>query len=459
MCADRKGALVRLPSKALRDVSPQLRGDLRQMFARGGLHFEEDGKSAIRIRSDGGGSRLIVELPLQGTDGHLRSDVKERLGRGSPKFDEGAPRLFQAAVAQSGVALSRLGQWELALMEARSPQQIVNELNRLLKDQAEGGAHLRLVRLLSTDRLFRRLFLLELIDGLLAGMSVNDLRKRAHGGWASGLIELQPQAIVCPPLVARNQPLAAALMTPYLMAVIVMPAEGGFIREVDMSAWPTGMAALRLGGPGKAVYTGMKTIPAGHAQEMLSLYVGASNQTLEHLTAPERWTDQNGEFESDERSMAWTSVRIGLDAVASVGAEWSSRQAIWEAFRALSVLAGFWGDTPLAEVLAPEHIRLHAVATIPNDAERRFASAIVDKYEETINKAFGADAPDKVAQIRNLVHGVARRGQDRTLRLRVLYELEENSPDLQLVQDVATLWWQAVLLPPKALVQPGRAPW
>ena len=189
------------------------------------------------------------------------------------------------------------------------------------------------------------------------------------------------------------------------------------------------------------------------------MYVDAANHTLEHLTAPERWIDQNGDFDSDERRMAWISVRIGLDAIASVGAEWSSRQAIWEAFRALSVLAGFWGDRPLAEVLTPDLIREHAVARIPDQAEKKYASAIVDTYEQTINKAFGANAPEKVAQIRNLVHGVARRAQDRTLRLRVLYELEENSPDLQLVQDIATLWWQAVLLSPATLGRPGRPPW
>jgi hypothetical protein len=430
------------------------------MFARGGLHFEEEGKTAIRIRSGGGGSRLIVELPLQAAHGRLRSDVKERLGRGSPEFDDETHVLFGDAVAKNGVALSRLGQWELDLMTAKSPPEVVEKLARLIENQAQGGAPLRLVRLLSTDRLFRRLFLLELIDGLLAGMSLGDLRKRARGGWVSGLIELQPQAIVCPPLVARNQPLAAALMTPYLMAVVAMPADGGgFMREVDMSAWPTGMAALRLGGPGKGVYTGLKTIPSGHAQRMLSMYVDAANHTLEHLTAPERWIDQNGDFDSDERRMAWISVRIGLDAIASVGAEWSSRQAIWEAFRALSVLAGFWGDRPLAEVLTPDLIREHAVARIPDQAEKKYASAIVDTYEQTINKAFGANAPEKVAQIRNLVHGVARRAQDRTLRLRVLYELEENSPDLQLVQDIATLWWQAVLLSPATLGRPGRPPW
>jgi hypothetical protein len=127
--------------------------------------------------------------------------------------------------------------------------------------------------------------------------------------------------------------------------------------------------------------------------------------------------------------------------------------------RALSVLAGFWGDVPLASVLTPDHLRVHAVAAIPNVAERRYASGIVDKYDETINKAFGVGAPEKVAEVRNLVHGVARRGQDRTFRLQVLYELEENSPDLQLVQDVATLWWQAVLLSPETLGRPGRPPW
>lgn len=459
MRAHSKGALVRVPPKALRAVSPQLRGDLRQMFAKGGLHFEEEGSTAIRIRSDGASGGLIVELPLQAANGRFRADMTERLARGSPKFDDTAPSLFASAVATNGVALSRLGAWELTLLQARTPSDVVNELTRLVKSQEDGGAPLRLVRLLSTDRLFRRLFLLELIDGLLAGMSLSELRKRAHGGWVSGLVELQPQVFVCPPLIARNQPLAAALMTPYLMAVVILPADGGFMREVDMSAWPTGMSALRLGGPGKGVYTGMKTIPTGHAQTMLAAFVDASNRTLQHLTAPELWTDHNGELESDERRMAWTSVRIGLDAVASVGAEWSSRQAIWEAFRALSVLAGFWGDIPLADVLRPAHLRAHAVAAIANIEERRYASAIVNKYEETINNAFGQDAPDKVAQIRNLVHGVARRGQDRTLRLRVLYELEENSPDLQLVQDVATLWWQAVLFSPERLARPGKPPW
>lgn len=81
------------------------------------------------------------------------------------------------------------------------------------------------------------------------------------------------------------------------------------------------------------------------------------------------------------------------------------------------------------------------------------------KDEETITRAFGVDAPDKVAQVRNLVHGVARRGQDRTTRLKVLYELEEHTPDLQLVQDVATLWWQAVLVSPETLARAGRPPW
>jgi hypothetical protein len=459
MTARAKGALVRVSSKALREVSTEMRGDLRHTFAIAGLHFAEEGQSAIRIRTDGQASGLIVRFPLQTADGRLRLDVLERLGRGMPGFERAASGVFQKAIDEYGVALSRLGGWELRLMQAASPKAVVAELSQLVMGQAQGGAPVRLVRLMSTERLFRRLFLLELIDSLLAGVSLSQLRKRARGSWVSGLVELQPQAIVCPPMIARNQPLAAALMTPFLAAVILVPKVGALVREVDMSAWPTGMSALRLGGPGKGLYMSMKTIPHQHADTMLSFYLVGSNRLLQHLTAPERWTNENGELLSVERRMAWTSVRIGLDALASVGAEWSSRQAIWEAFRALSVLAGFWGDVPLASVLTPDHLRAHAVSVIPDVAERLYASAIVDKYDETITKAFGVDAPEKVAQVRNLLHGVARRGQDKTLRLQVLYELEESSPDLQLVQDVATLWWQAVMLSPETLGHSGQPPW
>jgi hypothetical protein len=455
-----KGAFIRVSPRALREVSPELRGDLRQMFGRAGLSFTEEGEAAIRIRSDDDTSGLVVEIPLQTANGRLRGDVLKRLERGGLGFDSAASGMFRSAANQYGVALSHLGALELTLMQATSPEALVDELTRLVESQAQGGGPVRLVRLLSTNRLFTRLFLLDLIDGLLAGVSVSEFRKRARGSWISGLVELQPQAIVCPPLIARSQPLAAVLMTPFLAAVVLLQRKGTFVREVDMSAWPTGMSALRLGGPGKGVYTGMKTIPDHHAETMLSLYVRASNRLLQHLTAPEKWVDESGEFQSDERRMAWTSLRIGLDAVASVGAEWGSRQAIWEAFRALSVLASFWGDdVRLASVMTPDHLRTHAVAAIPDVAERGHASGIVDKYEETIKKAFGDNAPGKVAQVRNLVHGVASRGRDRTLRLQVLHEIEESSPDLQLVQDVATLWWQAVLLSPETHARPGRPPW
>src|SRR6266700_86007 len=110
-----KGALVRISSSALRGVSPELRDDLRQMFAKAGLHFAEEGKAAIRIRSDGEMSGLIVQLPLQTADGRLRADVLKRLTRGSPTFSTEASRMFQTAVDRYGVALSRLGAWELRL--------------------------------------------------------------------------------------------------------------------------------------------------------------------------------------------------------------------------------------------------------------------------------------------------------------------------------------------------------
>lgn len=63
-----------------------------------------------------------------------------------------------------------------------------------------------------------------------------------------------------------------------------------------------------------------------------------------------------------------------------------------------------------------------------------------------------------VAEVRNLMHGVAST-RDRTRRLRVLYRIGQHLPNLQLINDIASFWWMALLMEPERTARPGTAPW
>jgi hypothetical protein len=63
-------------------------------------------------------------------------------------------------------------------------------------------------------------------------------------------------------------------------------------------------------------------------------------------------------------------------------------------------------------------------------------------------------------ELRNLVHGVGAQGpRDRDVRLQLLRDPSVHTPNIQLVSDIACLWWSALVLAPRALCTPGRPPW
>jgi len=171
-------------------------------------------------------------------------------------------------------------------------------------------------------------------------------------------------------------------------------------------------------------------------------------------------------LDADAFWLSWSSILLGMDAVTSLGAEWNQPEAIWTAFRALSILQGIWqGDRRsaphLSYLLDPRILRQHAISSFPQGPQRDWASGVIDNYEGDVKARFPATTMDdslkEIAEIRNLLHGVQATG-DRIRRLKVLYRISEHSPNLQLINEVAAFWWMAALLDTSHILRPGIAP-
>jgi len=426
------------------------------------MEYRQDRSGRIRWRSVPKPPRLISAIRLQTARGEFRTDARERLGNpGHDGLDAGP--MIRQWTEKFGLEGGVWADAQVALLSAPDPIPVLANL--------KSGVPLTFFRLRTETSLWRRLLLWQAITELASGTPAERVVETLHGKQnfaVSGLIELAPASVICGPLLARQEPLAAVLITDGGAQVAVLPARGVFRRPIRIVDWPIGMVRLSFAGPGLGTHaTGIREFTAGHAESMLLAATRGANRLMDHLTSPQEWTASDDIVDLDSRWMTWSSVLFGLDAIASLSATWMGADTLWVAFRALSILQGIWnGDRHdsvlLDHLLDPRRIHDFAITALPQGQERVYGGGIVANYERDLHTAFPGEELDailkKLTQLRHLVHGVRGRAGS-TIRLEVLRQLEHATPNLQLINEVAAYWWMAVLLRPRSYCRVGFAPW
>ncbi len=400
---------------------------------------------------------------LQDDDGAFSADAQARL-----RTEGGQLGLDRAIARHAGVGGIDLSQWGEHEYNVATQPDTIAALKRL---QAMSPTELSFFRLRTTDALMARLFtweiLTELVNGTPSQHVLTALRQQ-EDRLVGGIVQMAPAGYVCYPLLARPQPLAAVFLTAYGSQIVVMPKRGMFVRPVEFTTWPVGLARIRFAGTGAGVYaTSVRAFPERHAESLLRFLLKRGDLSIHRLTTPERFRTENGELDVDAHWVLWSSIRFGMDSTTSLAVEWNQASSTWTAFRALSTLQGIWQGArqkapPLSSVIDPRHVRTYAVSTFPEGPERDWATGVVDNFQRELEDRYQPKTLDEalrdIGDIRNLVHGVYATG-DLTRRLKVLRRVEKHQPNLQLINDMAAFWWASVLIETDKNAEPGCAPW
>ena len=447
--------------QSLDRLRPALKKELRPLFAATGVRYRLVG-DRVEVRADP--TDMIYARSLRTGTGGLRADVASILERDTVGLDirPGLSAFLEKHRAHQVTGVPDMVRVQLELLLCDDP---VGELAAMAERDDLG-----LYRLGMHNRGWMRLGFWRLLDQLIDAHDPAAITTIAsdRDSTINGLLETSPGALVCAPLMARFQPLAAVVELPNMAQVAIVAERGaGFPREMHLPSWPVGAAQARLHGSGVGLYAGApKTFPVGDVEAMLQALVAGSNSLVGGLTDPLRWVGAGGVVDLDERKIAWASLQFGVDALASLGAEWGSRDSLWSAFRALGILHGVWEGSrtrsvPFTELFDPERLRTHVLPVIPVGSFRDWGHAVVRNYEASLDRAFPtrAAALEAVLQVRNLVHGVGAHSKVRAARLNALQAVGEGQPALQLLADVAALWWTGVILDPERMFRPGVTPW
>jgi len=453
-----------LGSEALPVLDQTFQGGFRNAINGAWMRYrrESDGRITWRALNS---PTLISALKLQTADGRFRADARARLDGDLPG-NLGASDELHQSIRRSGVETSPWAEWQLELLTSDDPIAVLDRV------RASISGDVIFYRLKTTPALWWRLALWQAITELAKGAHPQAIAEAVQGRRnpaVSGMVELAPASVVCGPLLARQQPLAAVFMTAQGAQVLALSGANAFERPTHIASWPIGMYRIIFSGPGHRTHaTDVRGFDSGHAERMLTAAVSGANRLLHYLTAPQLWIDaQSGALDLDGRWMTWASVLFGLDAIASLGAVWTGADALWSAFRALGVLQGLWNGNDIDRVLLdqlldPRLLKAHALPAFPAGQERDWAAGMVSNYERDIEAAFPGQSLDQalktIVQVRNLVHGVrGRKGS--TVRLEALRQIERSTPNLQLINEMAVFWWTAVLLSPSSHCRVGVAPW
>jgi hypothetical protein len=430
--------------------------NLQKFFLGAGFRFARDGEAGIWIKSDRKTTPFVEVVPLQDSEGRMLLDAQERLDPDNLGADREVAELIQNQLKHGLVPPSAVMKFQVKVLLSQDP------LGALKEEADHDNTSLWAIK--TTEAFRRRILIFEVLDYLREGGDPTTFRERprVRNPLLSGLVELQPASTICSVLAARNQPLVAVLLTPFLSQVVLVPRHGAFVREPSMQPWSVAFGRISLFGADREAYrTPVTTLPKGHGQAALFAAVSGANRLFRQLTQPEAWST-NGSFDLDGRLLAWSSVRFGLDAISAVAADWASHEAIWSAFRALTILQGLW-QCQLSDLLNPDRIDAHVVPLLFDDAEKSWAAGIVANYRKTLAEAFPGRSSGtvavKLANIRNLVHGTRAESKDPMARVEVLRSVERAGPSLELIRDVAALWWTAVLVSPETHCRPGSPPW
>jgi hypothetical protein len=346
----------------MRDLNRlKLRKNIQQFFADAGLRITRDGDDAVAIRSDLRAATFLEAQPLLDSSGNLLSDAVKRLDPEGFGHDRGVAELVELQKSHGLRPPSALMDFQMELLASRDP---LGTLVGLAQRQNTALWALR-----TTAPFRRRLMIFEIFEYLRHGNDPAKFaeRKRVEIPLVSGLVELQPASNVCSVLAARNQPLVAVLLTPFLSQVVLVPAHGAFTREASVPPWPVAFGQISMSGPRVGAYaTPLKRLPPGHGDAALRAIVASANVLFDQLTRPEEWSKE-GAFDFDGRLLMWGSIRFGLDAITALAADWSSPEAIWTAFRALTILQGIW-DCQLSDLLNPGRLHAHVLPHLFNPA-------------------------------------------------------------------------------------------
>ncbi len=460
-------AWVALPppitTATLKQLDPGLSGGFAGVARRAGLQYRPSASLPPQLRAGAAFPPFFRLVALQDASGEFVADAQSRIN------DGGAPMGFAEAVAKHAagqqIHTTAWGQAQLGILRDPDTVSVLRQL------QASAESPLKFFRLRGTVALLARLFVWELITELVRGVPPSEAVRSGlnrNDRLVGGLVQVAPAGFICYPLLARSQPLVAVFTTEHGTQVVALPGRNAFVRPIEFVTWPVGTSRMHFGGPGRGLYaTSVKAFPEGHAEGLLRFLVQRADVALQYLTAPERWSESDGVLDVDGFWLSWSSVLFGMDAMTSLGAEWTQPTAIWTAFRALGILQGIWqGGRPqaprLADLLDPRNLRQHAVGRFPHGPERDWASGVVENYERDLRERFPAgtldDSLKEIAEVRNLLHGVRSTG-DRMRRLKVLQRISDHSPNLQLVNEVAAFWWMAALIDPSHIARAGTAPW
>lgn len=317
----------------------------------------------------------------------------------------------------------------------------------------------RLFRVRATQRLMFRLAFWRMCDQLRDGVDPGDVKASTpqHLELVNGAVELSPGSMPAAPLFARSQPLAALLLTSQGAQVAVLTDHGMFDRPLGVSSWPVGLPGPRFSAAERQVYrSASRTFAVGAIERMFRENVDATNRLLDRLTDPGLWVDGSGEINLDDRWASWTTVGWGFDSLASLAANWGDEESFWIAFRSLGLLLGARReDLQLHDLLDPARIRRDVLPHLPDDI-RSWSGDVVENYAEELNRLTRPGMPEATRQVqdlRNAVHGIFASKTDPHRRLRVLRNIAGEQPGLQLVIDIAVMWWWAALIAPESVLR------
>lgn len=429
----------------------------------------KDGTYAVRSAPLTSSSPFITLQPLQTASGSLREDIRSLIldaGDLTPAALSGnvISRVLESPHATNFGPMTELQAAGLELLLGRDP---VVALGKLLSQLPI----LRVYRLVPSQKYYSREFFWRYITAAQEhNLSWKQARaqKKLFGdddGPRMGISPHQPSVLVSGPLTARAQPLAAVFTTARNAHLIAIPYQGAFTRPTNTGTWPSASGTPVFSGWGEGVYRSrFDSVPDALARDMLASFCVGANRLVAHLTDPSIWIDSHGVIDPLERNIASSTVEFGLGAVHDLARDWGSGDTIWTAFRAIGVLLGIWQGTStkqprLQPLLDPANLKAHAIAKFEVEHYQAWAMDVVDNYTRNLLSMYPGEpletALDRVADLRNLLHGTGAPPSRRRDRLDALKGTRDTS---LILEDVAVFWWAAVLMSPATHCIPASPP-
>ncbi|WP_370327207.1 hypothetical protein [Euzebya sp.] len=401
---------------------------------------------------------LFRARPLQTSTGELRSKVRGVIGPGIGRVvdvDALHGRLADGAVGPSTSATKVLQ------LEA-----LMNDEGAIVQRIMETTPSAHLFALQSTERVWQRLAWWRAVRALDDGVSADVLQPRLTSQALSGMLELQPAALILFPLQARAWPFATSFMLRAGQQVTAV-GDGPFRRPVLGGVWP--VAHLSIGvfaGVVDGLYQDAHNGLFDRGVDLVRDLTGRAGDMINHVTDPALWA-RDGVLDVVEQQLFYGSVLLAVDALAEASADYNGTSSLWACLRALDILRGLWtttkrGTPRLSELLAVPRLRQHVVASIDGPLHG-WAERIVAIYQRQLIRCYGRhhqQGPRRLEQVRHLLHGARGPSQaERLHRVEVLNHLQDQQFPTSLLMDIAVLWWTAALYNPKGILTPGVAPW